>query len=274
MNSLSIFVRQNRTMSFIVLSIVFSWSFWLLYLFGMEGGNAAFGPFLAALVVLTMTEGWAGVKDLLGRMVRWRVAWPWYLVALGLPILLNSVAGYLTVLFGAPAPSAELINDWPTIFRLYPLWLLLPIMGGAWEEPGWRGYVLPRFEAGRSRLVAAALLWLLLITWHLPLFFTGGANWVDILNMVGGVILYNWLYHRSGESVLLVMLIHAMNNAVSDYFFPMFTGEAATQQLWMKTLVWGAAAAVVVVANWRWWTEVEDEVIPESNAVLETVVGV
>jgi membrane protease YdiL (CAAX protease family) len=30
---------------------------------------------------------------------------------------------------------------------------------------------------------------------------------------MGGVVVYNWLYHRSGQSLLLVMIIHATNNA-------------------------------------------------------------
>ena len=42
-------------------------------------------PFLAALAVLGLTEGRAGVVGLLRRMVRWRVGVGWYAVALLLP---------------------------------------------------------------------------------------------------------------------------------------------------------------------------------------------
>ena len=45
-----------------------------------------FGPFLAALVVLAVTEGKSGVVGLLRRMVRWRVGLQWYAAAHGLPI--------------------------------------------------------------------------------------------------------------------------------------------------------------------------------------------
>jgi hypothetical protein len=145
-----------------------------------------------------------------------------------------------------------------------------PALVGAGEEPGWRGYAVHRLEMGRSRLWALLPLWIIIVVWHIPLFLTGDAEWVDILNMVGGVIIYNWLYHRSGHSVLLVMVIHAMNNAASGEFFsPMFTGVYSVQQAWMRTLVWGVVAAIVLVANWRWWTQTEEHQIEEPRPVLK-----
>ena len=273
MNTVSSSIKRNPFLSFVVLTYVFSWWPMMLYLFGIAGGVAAFGPFLAALVVLGLTEGKPGVKQLLGRMVRWRVRWQWYLLALGLPPILNALASYLAIRFGAPAPSVELLADWPNILLLYPLWLLLPGLGGAWEEPGWRGYALHQLEMGRSRLWGLPTLWLILVVWHLPLFLTGGADWIDALNMVGGVILYNWLYHRSGNSVLLVMMIHAMNNAVSDYLFPMFTGDHRTEQVLMKTLVWGIAALIVLIVDWRWWTRTDESIVAEPTPTLGPAAG-
>jgi membrane protease YdiL (CAAX protease family) len=143
-------------------------------------------------------------------------------------------------------------------------------LGGAWEEPGWRGYALHRLEAGRSRLWALPPLWAIIVLWHLPLFVNGGIEWADVFNMVGGVVVYNWLYHRSGQSVLLVMVIHAMNNAASGEFFsPMFTGVYSAQQAWMRVLVWGVVAAIVLIANWRWWTETDRTTVGEPTPVLK-----
>ncbi len=248
-------MKRNPLVCFVILSYIFSWWPSLLLVWGMSPiGVAAFGPFVAALVVLGVSEGKAGVKILLGRMIRWRVGWQWYLVALGLPILMAALASYLTVLMGAPAPGVEQLAGWPAIFMTFPIALLIPGLGGAWEEPGWRGFALHRLETGRSRLSAVLPLWLIMVVWHMPLFLTGEAQWVDVVNMVGGVIIYNWLYHRSGQSVLLVMMIHAMNNAASGEFFsPMFTGDYAVEQGWMRTLVWCVVAFIVVIVNWRWW---------------------
>jgi hypothetical protein len=191
---------------------------------------------------------------LLRQMVRWRTGWQWYLVALGLPVLLIGIATYLNVLLGAPAPSSEQLANWPDIFMWFPFALLIPGLGGAWEEPGWRGYAVNRLEEGRSRLMALVPLWIIIVVWHLPLFLTGNIEIVDVFNMIGGVIVYNWLYHQSGKSVLLVMMMHAMNNSASGEFFSaMFSGEYSVQLAWMRTLVWGVAALIVLATYWKWW---------------------
>jgi hypothetical protein len=266
MNTLLSFVKRNRVLSFIVLTYIFSWWPWLLF----GEGVWPVGPFIAALVVLGLSEGKAGVMSLLGRMVHWRVGIHWYLVALGLPILLSGVASYLAVLLGAPVPSMEQFALWPEIPINFLIMLVVPGLGGAWEEPGWRGYALHQLETGRSRLWAMLPLWAIIVAWHLPLFFTGGIEWADVFAMIGGVIIYNWLYHRSGHSVLLVMIIHSINNAVSGEFFsPMFTGVYSAQQAWMRVLVWGVVAAVVLIANWRWWTESEHGAVEAPKPIVK-----
>ncbi|MCB0123531.1 MAG: CPBP family intramembrane metalloprotease [Caldilineaceae bacterium] len=266
-------IKRYPFTSFVLLTYLFSWWPSLLYLWGMSPiGVAAFGPFLAALVVLAVTEGKPGLKTLLRRIVHWRVGWQWYLVALGLPIVMAGIASYLTVLLGAPVPTAAQLAAWPGVGVVFLMRMLIPGLGGTWEEPGWRGYAVHQLEKSRSRLAALWPLWLVIVLWHVPLFLTGDAEWVDILNMVAGVIIYNWLYHRSGNSVLLVMIIHSMNNAVSGEFFsPMFTGVYAVQQAWMRTLVWSVVAAIVLVVNWRWWTGREENSTVRPHTALESV---
>jgi membrane protease YdiL (CAAX protease family) len=271
MTSIRSFVPRHRLASFVALSYLFSWLTWPFYLQGsLDIKILSFGPFLAALLVLGLSVGRPGIRALVASMLKWRVGWPWYLVALGLPILLAALASALAVWRGAPVPSTEQLGAWPEIFVTFLFALLVPGLGGAWEEPGWRGYALHRLEERRSRLGALAPLWLIIVVWHLPLFAAGDIQPADVLNMVGGVVVYNWLYHKSGNSVLMVMIIHAMNNAASGEFFsPMFQGDAAAQQAWMRSLVWGVTALAVLAANWRWWRQVEDpEADPASPAHL------
>lgn len=268
-------VRRYPLGTFVLLAYLFSWWPLLLYITGASQIEiAAFGPFLAAVVVLSLTSGRAGLKALLSQMVRWRVGVRWYVVALGLPVLLAGTAAYLNVLFGAPAPSTDQLAQWPAILMTFLIVLVVPGLGGAWEEPGWRGYAVNRLEIGRSRLLAMVPLWAIIVVWHLPLFLTGNIEWVDVLNMIGGVVIYNWLYHQSGKSVLLVMMIHAMNNAASGEFFsPMFTGVYSTQMAWLRTLLWGVVALVVVAANWRWWTAVAESDRRARGTLVEQSLG-
>ena len=127
-------VKRYPLATFVVLAYVFSWWPLLLYTQGSSPtAIASFGPFLAALVVLSMTRGGAAVRAWLSQMVRWRVGLQWYAVALGLPVLLAAIATYLNVQFGAPAPSLEQLGRWPSIFTTFLIVLFIPGLGGAWD---------------------------------------------------------------------------------------------------------------------------------------------
>jgi hypothetical protein len=68
------YARRHPLIWFAVLSILLSLWAWPLYSLGLiPVPVASFGPFLAALIVLGVTEGRSGVVGLLRRMGRWRV---------------------------------------------------------------------------------------------------------------------------------------------------------------------------------------------------------
>jgi membrane protease YdiL (CAAX protease family) len=211
---------------------------------------ASFGPFLAALVVLALTEGKAGLIGLFRRMIRWRVAPGWYAVALLLPAVLTAVATMLNVMLGAQAPSPAQLGAWPGIISTFAIVLLIPGVGGAWEEPGWRGYAVPRLQHGRSALVASLILGVLIAGWHLPLILVGQVRYPDIVLILAAVIVFNWVFNNAKGSVLIIMLMHAANNAVSGSFFsPMFSGADSVREAWLLALVWWIVAALVIVIS-------------------------
>jgi membrane protease YdiL (CAAX protease family) len=111
--------------------------------------------------------------------------------------------------------------------------LILTLLAGLGEEPGWRGFALPRLQ-GRFAPVAATLvlggLWAL---WHLPLAWVDprfGHGFVDaapqvllaLLTLLGITLyafFYTWLYNAT-RSVLLCMLLHGGFNAAAGTLFP------------------------------------------------------
>src|SRR4029453_19153386 len=144
MSAISALVRRHALTTFFLLSYALSWWAWPLYALGLfPNPVASFGPFVAAIVVLALTEGKAGLVGLFRRMVRWRVAHGWYVVALFLPVVLTAVATVLNVKLGAETPSPAQLGAWPGLFSTFAVVLLVPGVGGAWEEPGWRGYAVP-----------------------------------------------------------------------------------------------------------------------------------
>jgi uncharacterized protein len=70
-------------------------------------------------------------------------------------------------------PSSAELGAWPSLVPTFFLLLLIPGIGGAWEEPGWRGYALPNLQAGRSALLASLILGTVWAFWHLPLMVAG-----------------------------------------------------------------------------------------------------
>src|ERR687890_1280445 len=125
-------VKRYPIITFFVLAYALSWWGVILYTINHDlPPVASFGPFLAALIVLAITHGRAGVLGLLRRMVRWRVAPVWYLVALGLPVAVTLCAVMLNVFLGAPAPSAGELGGWASLLPTFLLILLIPGLGGA-----------------------------------------------------------------------------------------------------------------------------------------------
>jgi uncharacterized protein len=242
-------VRRHPLITFFLLAYALSWLGWPIWALDLYPIPVfSFGPFLAALVVLTFTQGKSGVGGLLRRMVRWRVGLGWYAVALLLPVGLALAATVLNVLLGAQAPSSVELGSWPNLFVIFALVLLIPGLGGAWEEPGWRGYALPRLQTGRSALFASLILGVLIVGWHLPLMVVGQVHYSDIVLIMGAVVIFNWVFNNTNGSVLIIMLMHAINNTISGSFFsPMFSGADSVRQSWMLAVVWCVVAIVVII---------------------------
>jgi membrane protease YdiL (CAAX protease family) len=245
-------VRRYPLIAFFVLAFALSWWAWPLYYVDLSPNPIiGFGPFLAALIVLALTEGRSGVVGLLRRMVRWRVGLRWYAVALLLPIVVTLTAAVLNVfLLGAErTSSAAELGGLSSFLQMFFLWLLIPGLAGTWEEPGFRGYALPRLQVERSALLASLILGVLWALWHSPFVATGEDIWVDafLFSIIWSPV-YAWLFNNANGSVLIVMLFHNMNNTFSSGFVgQMFSGADSVNQAWLRLGLWCVVAIVVVV---------------------------
>ena len=188
---------------------------------------------MAAVIILAMTEGRAGLKDLVSQMGRWRVGFTWYAVAISLPISYGLCAAGLNLLFGANMGE---LDPWNNLLLLIPLFLLL---GGQWEEPGWTGYALPRLQVGRSAIAASLILSVLRLGWHLPLFFYGAITWADTVFIIAMQFVVTWLYNSTHGSVFVVMVLHLMQNVSGGFFNPAFSGDDAVDYAWLRAALCG-----------------------------------
>jgi uncharacterized protein len=184
---------------------------------------ALLGPAIAAVVVTAWTMGRPGVRDLLARMVRWRVPIRWWLVALS-PVAFLGLALIAMVAAGKALPSVAdfgRFSGTPAI-GLVGVLLLITFVGALGEETGWRGYALPQLQRRFSPLTSSLILALLWFGWHLPQFFVidtyrdfSPVQYVGMfLGLTCGAVVLTWLYNRSGGSILLVIVWHGLYNFV------------------------------------------------------------
>ena len=177
-----------------------------------------FGPLLAALIVTGATMGSAGVRKIFRSMFNWRVKARWWAAAVLLLAGLFAVAAVLGMLTGgtAPDPGGALF--------LIGVGLLI-LIGSFGEEPGWRGFALPKLQQGRSAWKATLILSLFWWLWHIPFFFTLPfaiesaqqfgfiiAFGMQFLIVFALGILCAWVYNGSGGSVLMAVLMHTSYN--------------------------------------------------------------
>ena len=99
---------------FFVLAYMISWAWLITLALGdqtVEQGRgwpthlpALMGPMLAAIIVTAVVYGATGLRDLGRRVVRWRVGWRWWLVAVS-PVLMLPIALLIGRVAGAAVPS-------------------------------------------------------------------------------------------------------------------------------------------------------------------------
>jgi membrane protease YdiL (CAAX protease family) len=244
-------IRAHPLTSFFLLTLVLSWWPWPLYATGnFPVPIASFGPFLAALLVLGLAGGRSGIRTLVRSMLQWRVPVRWWLAFVAVPVVITLTALALNLLLGAQPPSVTQLSAWTGVPLGFVTVLLVPGLGGAWEEPGWRGYALPGLMGRHGWKTASLILGAASAAWHLPLILSDQVSWWDLLLVVAYNVVITPLFLASGQSVLLVMVLHATNNAISGGFVSqLFTGADASHQAAITALIWAAAAGVLLTTT-------------------------
>ncbi len=197
------------------------------------------GVALPAFLVTATTRGGTGVRDLLGRCLRWRVGIVWYLAALfGLLAVMVLAESVLS----DPSPLEVLTERWPLLFTLFLPEVLFPFFFiQLFEEAGWTGFMQHTLQERRGPLLASVLAAPAFVLQHLPILLMDTGIELASLIIVGALVMVAvffrvvvmWLYNGSGRSVLVVALFHSAFNSAwgtGDYRFTgeLISGPAAT----------------------------------------------
>ena len=239
-NKINLFKRYPLAMYFI-LAFAFTWLILSLGVaatlglldFEFEGTVltifSGIGPLLAAIIVTRATEGNSGVGKIFSSMFSWQVQAKWWAASVLLLAGLFAVTTVLSSLTAGIAPDASAgiyLNGGNVVIVV-----LLLLLGSFGEEPGWRGFALPRLQQGRTPLKAALILTLFWWLWHLPTYWTLPlaikaveqygflvAFGIQFIVLLALSLLCTWVYNGSGGIVLMPVLLHASWNFWSGAF--------------------------------------------------------
>jgi uncharacterized protein len=260
-------VSQRRTgslLAFFLLTFAVMWTLWFTVVAASISASippgvllillGAYSPSIVALALTARAEGAAGVRALLGRVVRWDVPAKWYVFAASYVAAIKLVAALI---------HRVAIGAWPR-FGAEPLYLIplaiafsTPFQAG--EEIGWRGYALPRMAERFGLAHSSVLLGVIWGFWHLPQFFIPDADtygqsfFVYVLQVTALSVAMAWLYAHTDGSLLPLMVMHAAVNNTKDIVPSAVPGGTSTFDLSASSTTvvgWLTVALLWICAAW------------------------
>lgn len=205
---------------------------------------------IAGVVMIIYLHGRSGLRELAQRLLKWRVGWRVWLVAL-LPLGLYLVATAVSGEMGSLAVNGRTL---PTILFSAEAGLLVTLFlrGPMGEELGLRGFALPRLQARMSPFRASVIIGVLWAAWHLPILVSR-----DVVSIVAFLLLafvlsfiFTWLFNNGKGSLLPVLLFHAIQNT-EEMFETLFPGLPGTDWELVSTLALLLIGIIFGIIVWR-----------------------
>ncbi|MFJ5695108.1 CPBP family intramembrane glutamic endopeptidase [Arthrobacter sp. NPDC093125] len=210
----------------------------------------SFGPTLAGLIVIALTRGTAGLRELAYRLTKVRIPWHWVAAILLIPVLLAIASLAVAFVLGGFQPLHY--NPLVPLILAGPFLVHLLIFTGLAEEIGWRGYALPELLRRHTAEKASWILGLAWGLWHLPsnllLPYLRGQLTIPMaiavllgltFGAVGWTIVLTWLYINTG-SLFWMVVLHGYYNWVHSYL--VISSGSYTAQVAAGVLPWAIAA--------------------------------
>lgn len=213
---------------FFVLAFLFPWLIWGTSIAQTNGllqfhlpQSLAFwiGLTLATYITVFATGGSGAFKDLIKRLIRWRVNWLWYLIALFTTLIIGFAAIGIHLLIGGShqfSPEFSIGSLAPMLlFQIFFFWFT--------EETAWRGFALPRLQTHFSALTSSLILGVLWGLWHIPLVFIPGSFQSTVpfigflLSAIATSIMMTWVFNNTRGSVLIAAIFHASTDLAIAY---------------------------------------------------------
>jgi uncharacterized protein len=275
MKTITAFVKRHPVLTFYALALAISWG-GILIVVGGPGGYPGTpkqvaqlflfvmlawlaGPSVSSLLVTGLVDGRSGLRELLSRLLKWRVAARWYAVALlTAPFVYVAMSFALSLTSRAFLPNILTTSDTAALLLMGLAYGLFG--GGFCEELGWTGFAVPRLRQRYGVLTTGLIVGVLWGAYHFSVIYwsssSSGALPLAILLaqlfawLPAYRVLMVWVYDRSG-SLLVAMLMHAVLTSGMIILTP--TAISGVPLLtWLVVLaavLWGVVAAVAVASG-------------------------
>jgi membrane protease YdiL (CAAX protease family) len=277
MATIKAFIKKHPVSTYFILTFAISWGGVLILgtPYGMPTTPAQFakhwpivflpyflGPTIAGLLLTGFVRGRAGFRELLSRLMKWRVGGRWYAVALLVaPILVTVILFALSLMSRIFLPG--IVTATNRIGLILSGLVVGLVFGGLLEELGWTGFAVPGLRLRYGILTTGLIVGLLWGAWHfLPTFWgsgdsSGGFSLLLFLPpclFYAGVlpayrVLMVWVYDRT-RSLFVAMLMHASLTASTLFILaPSARGISLSVYYLILTAVMWGVVAVVAAAN-------------------------
>jgi membrane protease YdiL (CAAX protease family) len=219
---------------------------------------ATFGPFVAGIIMVNLTEGKAGLLRLRSRIRQWRVGWQWLLfIFAGIPALV--MLGIIIqpgMLAGFQGLTRVLLVSYP--LNYVAIWFA---GGGLNEEVGWRGFAWPRMQLHYGPLWGALLLGVVHCFWHGEEFLTPaqgggpGTGWtpfvtnlpIFLLLVLSFTIIITWVFNHTRGSLFAAISTHASVDTPQAALIPLFPAVRVTSMILGSTVGLGVMALLILI---------------------------
>jgi len=239
--------NPRQLVLYFVLAYGFSIALWLPVLLGRSHSRfsfsiGTFGPTLAAFAT-----HWIFARN--WRAVRLWTTLPGFLIGVASGISAVLAAAFLAAFFMTKSGFDRW--QWPALIQMLTLFGPNLLGGPLGEEPGWRGYALPRLQSRFSPLASSLILGFLWANWHFPLMLAHvySVNWWQFVpvTMAASVFL-SFAFNKSGGSTLCAVIVHGFYNIGSGIILNDFIGKAELRDnAFQQNVFWMAYVGVAAM---------------------------
>lgn len=246
MNKTKKYIENHAVLTYFLVTFVISWS-GVLIVSGFTGIPASseqfnkllpvamlpflLGPSITSIFLTGFLDGKAGLRELMSRLLIWRVNFKWYMIAiLTLPIFTIIILALLSLYSDAFLPNILTTDNKVNLILSGIVYGI--IGGGLLEELGWTGFAVPRLRTRYSIFCTGFIVGILWGAWHfLPVFWGCGNSTGELViakflpgfffhyaGLIPFRILMVWVYDHT-RSILFPLLMHATLTAFTFFIF-------------------------------------------------------